>query len=346
VSYRLSKQSRGNIPCLMDQIVTAEQWEMKRLRIKNTWLDLLGTPPVTGLHTSKGNKVSFEVIEEVKESGYRRLDIQYATLDGDAIRAFLLLPNGTAVRGQIHPAILALHPTTPDGREDVATPEGRENRRYGLELVSRGYVVIAPDSISCGSRVFPGAEPFQTASFYQQHPNWTVVGKMLADHFRAVDLLSSLDVVDDQRIGVIGHSLGGYNGWFLAGLDDRIRAVASSCGFSMFTDDPDPNRWGQRDWFSHFPVITSLLQEDYIPFEWHEVAALAAPTPMFMWSGLKDHIFPNWEATVAGMADLEGLYNFLGEKSNFEFWLGLAAHDFPLQARRLAYDFLDLHLKN
>jgi dienelactone hydrolase len=343
MSYKLSERNLTTIPRLLDQIETGEQWAAKREIIEASWQSLLGTPPscfqeAKALH-------EFEIIEEINEPDHRRCEIRYTTLDGDEVKASLLLPVTCLNSGGKHPAILALHPTTPLGRLDIATKEGRENRMYALELVARGYVVLAPDSITCGSRIYPEAEAFQTAPFYERYPNWTVMGKMLADHKLAVDILCSLQEVDSERIGVIGHSLGGYNGWFLAGEDERIRAVASSCGFSMFTEDPELNRWGLRDWFSHFPSLTVSMKEDLIPFEWHEIAALAAPTPTWMWSGISDRIFPNWAPIAAGMEDLDSLYRWMGNADAFEFWMGNAGHDFPSQARSLAYQFLDRHLK-
>jgi dienelactone hydrolase len=344
MSYSLSQINAGSIPELLSGIETREAWEEKRERIRADWERLLGKPPVEGLHHRKRSGGGFEVLSEAAEEDHRRLTIEYESLDGDRIIAFLLIPNRAGSDLPVCPAVLALHPTSPEGKTDVSLSSGRDNRRYGLELVSRGYVVLAPDSITAGDRVYPGAEPYQTAPFYAQHPAWTAVGKMLADHIRAVDILESLAEVDGNRIGAIGHSLGGYNGWFLAGFDARVRAVVSSCGFSVFAGDPDPNRWGQRDWFSHFPEISAMLQEDRIPFEWHEVAALSAPTPMFMWSGINDRIFPNWSSIAASMTDLDKLYRFMGAEDRFEFWMGPAGHDFPPQVRKMAYEFLDRHL--
>ncbi|MGO4495503.1 dienelactone hydrolase family protein [Paenibacillus sp. 2RAB27] len=341
MSYKLSERNQGNIPHLLDRIETVGQWEFKRESIKAAWLKVLGTPPDS---FAAASAIGYEIMREEAMPDHRRLDIRYATFDGDQVEATLLLPNPYVFGEGKHPAVLALHPTASEGRLDIATPSGRKNRLYGLELVSRGYVVLAPDAITSGSRIYPGSEAFQSAPFYERNPRWTVVSKMLFDHMRAVDILCSVQEADSERIGAIGHSLGGYNSWFLAGLDERIRAVASSCGFSMFTDDPDPNRWGQRDWFSHFPSISDDLREDRIPFEWHEIAALAAPTPLWMWSGISDHIFPNWSAIACGMRDLDSLYKLLGRENSFTFWMGNAGHDFPEEARQLAYRFLDLHL--
>ncbi|MVO98645.1 dienelactone hydrolase family protein [Paenibacillus lutrae] len=340
MSYKLSERTLDTLPRLLEGIATTRQWQAKRSRIEAQWLQLLGKAPA-----AEECPRDYDIVMEEAEGGCLRRDIRYQTADGDHVTATLLLPDSCLTGKKRHPAVLALHPTAEEGRLDTASPSGRENRRYGLELAARGYVVLAPDSITCGSRIYPGSEAFQTAPFYEEHPEWTAVGKMLLDHMRAVDLLSSLPEVDGGRIGAIGHSLGGYNGWFLAGLDRRIKAVASSCGFSMFTEDPDPNRWGQRDWFSHLPALTESIREDRIPFEWHEIAALAAPTPLWMWSGMGDTIFPNWPAIGAGMNDLATVYGLLGQVDAYEFWMGHGGHDFPDKARSLAYDFLDAHLK-
>jgi len=345
VSHRLTELKHDAIPSLLANIQTTAQWEEKREAIRSSWHRILGTP--ASLHAERPGNLSgsYEIVGETKERDHVRQDIRYQTYDGDTVPAFLLIPNQLPSDGKC-PAVLALHPTTAEGRADVATPNGRENRMYGVELVSRGYVVLAPDSLTFGGRVYPEAEPFQTAPFYDRHPHWSMIGKMAADHMRALDLLCAMDVVDANRIGAIGHSLGGYNGWFLAAMDKRIRAVVSSCGFSMFTEDADPNRWGRRDWFSHAPVITDYLQNGLIPFEWHEIVALAAPVPMFMWSGIKDAIFPNWAAIAAGMADVDGLYRFLGAEERFQFAMGNAGHDFPPSMRETAYRFMDRWLKH
>ncbi len=68
------------------------------------------------------------------------------------------------------------------------------------------------------------------------HPNAlgyaSATVKAVWDNMRAVDLLRSLPEVDPERIGAIGHSLGGHNAIFTAVFDERIKVVVSSCGFT------------------------------------------------------------------------------------------------------------------
>lgn len=336
-------RTRGIEP-LLHNIDSLSDWKAKEARIRSIWLKRLGTPPAERMNDENVMNASYEVISQNEEIDHLRLYIRYGTNDGDTVFAYLLLPHKADQHNGKSPAILALHPTSESGKADISLEEGRENRRYGLELVKRGYIVLAPDSITFGDRVYEGEKPFQTSPFYEDNPAWTAVGKMLADHMHGLDILTSLPQVQADCIGVIGHSLGGYNGWFLAGMDERIKVVVSSCGFSMFSGDPEPNRWGKREWFSHIPSLTEDLEHGSFPFEWHEIAALAAPTPMFMWCGTRDAIFPNWHEITEGLSEIDNLYRFLNKEEHFECWIGAAGHDFPLDIRERAYRFLDQHL--
>lgn len=339
MSYSLEQLNRDGVPLLLEGIRSREDWEAKRRDTMNRWLRFIGGLP-------EPVALRYDVLSETEEDGHTRLHLRYDTVGGDVVTAYLLKPKrGGQDTGKKLPAVLALHPTANEGKDDTATASGRDNRRYGYELANRGYVVLAPDAITAGERVYEGASPYQTAPFYERYPEWSAVAKMIADHRQGVDLLVSLDDVDAGRIGAIGHSLGGYNAFFLAGVDERIRAVVSSCGFATFTGDANPNRWGRRDWFSHVPAVTDELEQGRVPFEWHEIAALAAPTPFFNWSGQADAIFPHWEPIARAMRDLHGLYEWLGVPERMMSLDGTSGHDFPKPVRAAAYDFLDTWLK-
>jgi cephalosporin-C deacetylase-like acetyl esterase len=51
---------------------------------------------------------------------------------------------------------------------------------------------------------------------------------------QALDVLEALPEVAVERIGVIGHSLGGHSGMFTAVFEPHIKAIVSSCGFTTF----------------------------------------------------------------------------------------------------------------
>lgn len=335
MSYRLSALAANRLPALWQADAGAEQWEERRKQILAVWKRYVGEMP-------EPTAPDMRILAKTQEADHVRLHITYATGFGDRVTAFLLLPSGCDGEqgGRRFPAVLALHPTHPSGKADIASPDARPNRAYGNELVARGFVVLAPDTITAGERIYEGYEAYQTAPFYEAFPQATAIGKMLHDHMQAIDVLGELPYVDHARIGAIGHSLGAYNAFMLAGWDRRIKAVAASCGLSSFAEDADPNRWGQREWFSHIPRLSEDIARDEVPFEMHEIAALCAPTPFFNWMGQTDHIFPHWHAIASASLEIDKLYTGLGYGERYRGLYGNTGHDFPEDIRRLAYDFL------
>lgn len=336
--YILSELNKTGIPPLLDHIDTPEKWARKKAEILKTWLEYMGGLPARP-------RVSCEVISEEKQKDHVRRKIIFNTVDGDKIPAFLLIPDAAAKGGKF-PAILALHSTNPYGKASVATAEGIKNRTYGYELVSRGYIVLAPDDLTSGERIYPGRRDFDASPFYEKYPEWSTVGKNTVDHLQAMDLLSQLDLVDAGRIGVIGHSFGAYNAYFLSAVDDRVKVVASSCGLNPFTNNSEPGHWGIRPFpYTHLPKVTPDLEKDRVAFEFNEIIALSAPLPMFIYAAQGDHLFPHWESVGACLLDVHKLYTWLKAEDRFVYYIGAGDHNFPPAMRLAAYDFLDQWLK-
>jgi dipeptidyl aminopeptidase/acylaminoacyl peptidase len=167
--------------------------------------------------------------------------------------------------------------------------------------------------------------------------------KAVWDNLRAADLITSLHEVDGERIGVIGHSLGGHNALFTAAFDRRLKVVVSSCGFTSFLKDDMPSWTGPR----YMPRIKSQFENDarQMPFDFSEVVASLAPRPFLAVAATKDDDFD-----VSGVRDViqsaGSIYELLGKRDHLHAIYPESKHDFPEQARKQAYEFLDTHLKN
>ncbi len=338
--YVLSELNKNGIPELLANIKTREDWAAKKAEIARTWLDYIGGLP-------KRPKVTYEVLSEEKLKDHVRKKIVFNSVDGDRIPAYLLVPDPAIFGTGKHPAILALHPTNPYGKTSIATAEGMRNRTYAYELVSRGYVVLAPDDLTSGERIYPGHRDFDAGPFYEKYPQWSTVGKNTIDHLQAMDLLGQLDGVDPDRIGVIGHSFGAYNAYFLSAVDERVKVVVSSCGLNPFTGNAEPSHWGVRPFpYTHLPKVTPDLAKDRVAFEFNEIIALSAPRPMFIYAAQSDHLFPHWQSVGACLVDVHKLYGWLGAEERFVSYMGVGDHDFPPEIRKASYDFLDKWLRN
>lgn len=331
-------------------------WPERRERIVGVWREYVGALPrplavswrtlaeerlpatgvgdaVTRLHIEYDAPAA-EHAEQAEQAGPTS-----PAADPERVTAYLLIPD--SARRRPAPAALALHPTHRRGKDVVSIPGVGANRYYGWELARRGYVVLAPDVVGSGERIAAGEEYWDTAGFYRRSPGWTVIGRMMTDHRQGVELLARLPEVDGERITAIGHSLGGYNSVFVAGLDERIRATVSSCGSSMWAGDPRPGRWFRGQPFIHLPRLGDDVDAGVVPFEWHEIAALVAPRPLLVFAAREDDCFPHYESVAAGMAEVRKLYTALDRPGDFEFLLGSGGHDFPPYVRQAAYAFLD-----
>jgi len=314
------------------RITSAAQWERRRGEIRQRVIDVMGKFP------PRQAPLDARTLSEEDTADYTRRKVSYLSAEGDRIPAWLLVPKRG---GKPWPAVLALHQTEAIGKDSAVGIGGAPHVRYGHELAARGFVVLAPDCITAGERVLAGSKPYVTEVFDRQHPEWSALGKMCSDHMRGIDYLETLDFVDRRRIGVIGHSLGAYNAFFLAAFDERIAAAVCSCGLSPLAMTSKPFAWARESWFVHLPRLRAYLRAGIVPFDMHEVMALVAPRPLFNYSARHDEIFPDAEAIEAAGAQVAGVYQLLGAAQNFVFLMQDGPHGFPPAVREQAYRWLE-----
>jgi pimeloyl-ACP methyl ester carboxylesterase len=169
--------------------------------------------------------------------------------------------------------------------------------------------------------------------------------KGIWNHARAVDLLESLPQVDRNRIGVIGHSLGGHNALFVAAFDPRLKAVVTSCGFNSFFAYAGGNLAGWSH-AGYMPRIATIYGNEpgRMPFDFTEVLAAIAPRPVFISAPLRDDNFP-----VSGVKDCViaagPVYRILGGADNLVAQYPDSGHEFPPQVRETAFEWLSRVLR-
>jgi len=318
-------------------IQTSAQWEQRREDIRERLFDTIGVPPVTRGTTS------IQIVGEEKLDEYVRSKISYCVGEGERITAYLLHPEKLTKPA---PAILALHQTVRSGKDEVVGLDGCPDFAYGHELAVRGYIVLAPDHLTAGERVYAGRGSFDSGPFYERYPNWSMVGKNLEDSKSAIDVLCALDYVDKDRIGVIGHSHGGHNAIFAAALDDRVKAAVSNCGLSVFSEEEERMEWSLAEGYIYIPRLRRYFLENIDPpFDLHEVAALIAPRPWLNISCYFDKAYGNQEFLAQVGTQLYRVYNLYNASRAFGYYMHGNDHSFPKSVRALAYEWLAQWLK-
>lgn len=154
---------------------------------------------------------------------------------GQVVPAYVLIPRDSRYTAPF-PGVVCFHQCNVDcliGKDAVVgKAPGRRDQAYGYELVNQGFVVLAPDTLNCGERNIPSIR--QKDEIRSCHAERD---KLLApypykfghDARLAVDVLQSLDQVDSERIGAVGHSGGGYHVLDAMAHDMRIKAGIASC---------------------------------------------------------------------------------------------------------------------
>lgn len=277
-----------------------------------------------------------KLITEEKLDGYTRKKITFAVEKGDRVPAWLLVPTGCTGK---RPAMLCLHQTINIGKDEPVGLGKQDSKAQALHLVKRGYVCLAPDYPSFGEYQYDFKAAFK-AGLYQSGTM-----KAIWNNMRAVDLLQSLPEVDADRIGAIGHSLGGHNTLYTAAFDDRIKVAVSSCGFNSFHKYYGGNLKG---WTSdrYMPRIASEYGNDpkRMPFDFDDVLLAICPRAVFAMAPLKDSNFE-----VSGVKDViakvEPAYKKLGVEAKLKAIYPDAGHEWPEAARKEAYEFADKFLK-
>jgi dipeptidyl aminopeptidase/acylaminoacyl peptidase len=311
-------------------IKTKADWEIRRNHI------LANVQKVMGKLPQPDQPVALDVkeLESIHVGSFTRKKLAYHTDSPDRrVHAYLLIPDGLL---EPAPAVLCLHQTTPIGKEEPAGLGTRKNLQYAKHLAERGYVTLAPDYPSFGEYKydFPASDGYTSGSM-----------KAIYDNVRAVDVLASLKEVDPNRIGCIGHSLGGHNSIFTAVFDPRIKAIVSNCGFTRFHKYYDGKLKG---WTSsrYMPLIDTQHgnDPDRVPFDFPELLACLAPRAFLASSPTHDDNFE-----VSGVRDsvasAQPIFKLLGAERKLQANYPDCAHDFPPEVRDVAYKFLDEQLK-
>ncbi len=308
-------------------VKNTDDWAKRVVHIRQGMERAMGKLP----DVSKKVDLNVRELSSEKTDKYLRKKIRFTPEANDEVPAWLLIPHDAKQHGQA--AMLCLHQTVAIGKDEPAGLGGKPTLHYAHELANRGYVCIVPDYPSFGEYKYD----FKTQGSHYASGSM----KAIWNNIRAVDLLTSLPEVDGNRIGVIGHSLGGHNSLFTAVFDTRLKAVVTSCGFTPFHDYYGGKVAG---WTSdrYMPRIRDVYENnaDKLPFDFYEVIAAIAPRGCFSNSPLHDSNFDIGGVRKA-YSKAEAVYDLFGQRSRLQLITPDCPHDFPDEARQAAYEWLD-----
>ena len=304
------------------------------LDLRERLINLLGGFPKTV-------PLSPRTIKSTDCGDFIREKITYQVDADEQVTAFLCKPKNITHRV---PAIVALHPHGGQyelGKSEVVGLRGNPEEFYALNLAKRGYVVIAADSICFEERqaktgYAKGVWYERVIAMRELMKGGCMAQKMIWDIKREIDYLQTLDFVDPERIGCIGHSMGSMQAWFTSMVDERLKVIV--CIASLFTYEVL-----FRDNIVHcfFPYIPNLITHG---IETTDLSKLIAPRPFLIGVGKRDEGTPLDGVKKVYESMLER-YRELGCEDRLKLVITEGGHEFSQELHEAAYAWLDKWLK-
>ncbi len=144
--------------------------------------------------------------------------VKHQVVMSEYISADLYLPEGAEERGERHPALLWLPPWPSTQGYHAAYRRGEQ---FYARAAREGFVVCCFDHIGSGRRVV------EAERFYQRHPEWSLLGKMVRDGQSALNVLQTLPYVDSDRTWAVGYGIGSLVGLHVAALEPRVAGLVA-----------------------------------------------------------------------------------------------------------------------
>ncbi|HJN15650.1 MAG TPA: dienelactone hydrolase family protein [Armatimonadota bacterium] len=302
-------------------ITTAEAWNARRGEIRAWWAEFMG------LELDNRCDLAPEVLSEETVGSVVRKLIRYRAEPDCWVEAYVLHP--AEVAGKL-PGVVVFHSTVDHTIRQPAGLEGPESKFMGLRLAEMGYVAACPRNFIwdyCGPLSYDEA----CAKLADRHPTWKGMGKMVYDGIRAVDYLETLDFVDMDRIGCIGHSLGAKEVVYAAAFDERLKAIVSSEGGIGL---------GYTNWEAPWYLGEGIKDETF-DHDNHEVLSLIAPRAFLLIGGESADGAISWPYIERA----KEVYDVVGAGDRVGLLTHTSGHAFPTVAQHCAYGWLDHFLK-
>lgn len=304
------------------------------------------------------SEYNMTVIATERRNGYEARKIRFNVSGWYSIPAYLLVPDE---KGPF-PAVVMLHDHGAHfsiGKEKMVRPFGvspevladaddwaercYDSQYTGDYFAQNGYVVLAIDALFWGERgrkegVSYEGQQALASNFLQMGTSWGAFINM--DDVRSAEFLASLSMVDKEKVGCIGFSMGAYRSWMLAALTDCIKISASICWMNttnhLMTLTNNQNK-GRSAYSMIIPGLRRYL-------DYPHTASIACPKPALFFNGAKDKLFP-----VEGVQDAYAIMRSVWDNQNAtdrlvtKIWE--EKHFFNREMQKETLEFFDKWLK-
>lgn len=310
---------------------TAEEWPAMKVGLQKQLREMLLLEPMP-------EKTDLKAVTtgKVERDRFTVENVHFQSSPGLYVTGNLYLP--AKIAGETSskaPAILYVCGHAAVKKDGVSYGNKVHYQHHGIWFARQGYVCLVIDSVQLGE-----IEGLHHGTYNLNQWWWACRGYSPAaaeawNCVRALDYLCSRPEVDAERLGVTGRSGGGAYSWWIAAIDDRIKAAAPVAGITDLKDYVvDDCIEGHCDCM----FFNNTHQWDY-----PQVAALIAPRPLIIVNTDSDDLFP-----IAGVSrtffQVRELYRKLGKAEDFALSCSPGGHVDSQEVQLAAFTWFNKYL--
>jgi len=313
----------------LSDVNSLAEWKKKRETYRKQLLEMLGLDPLpkkTPLQAAVTGKVDHEQFTVEK--------LHYQSRPGLYVTGNLYVPKNLDGKA---PAILYVCGHGRVKKNGVSYGNKTHYQHHGAWFARHGYVCLTIDTLQLGEIEGIHHGTYSHGMWWWIARGYTPAGVEAWNCVRALDYLQSREEVDPERIGVTGRSGGGAYSWWIAAIDERIKAAVPVAGI---TDLENHVVDGCVEGHCDCMFMVNTYRWDY-PM----VAALVAPRPLLISNTDRDGIFP-LDGVVRTYFKVREIYELYGELNNVALHITAGPHQDTQELRVHAFRWLNEHLKN
>ena len=312
------------------QLQTKQDWLNRQAQLRETLLRIVGPFP-------QKTPLNAQITGVVQKEGFRLEKVIYESMPSFFVTAGLFIPDD--LKGRT-PAILFC-----SGHSEAAFRR-LLYQQVVLNLVKKGFIVLAIDPIGQGERVYyfddktgesriggptkehsyPGAQCFISGASIARYFIW--------DGIRGIDYLLTRREVDPERIGCHGLSGGGTQSAYIAAFDERVKAVAPTGYITSFKRLSESIGVQDAEQNFYHGIASGIDHADLL--------TVRAPKPALIVATTRD--FFSIQGVRETFQEVKKAYDAFGEIENIQLVEDDYTHGYTRQNREAIYGFFQRHL--
>ena len=326
--YFRTETSKIRDSCLAD-VNTLEDWTKNRETYRQQLLEMLGLSPLPSRTDLKAT-----IIGKTEEKEFIVERVHFQSRPGLYVTGNLYLPRD--VKEPV-PAILYVCGHGRVRKDGVDYGNKVHYQHHGAWFARNGFVCLTIDTLQLGEIEGIHHGTYSHDMWWWLNRGYTPAGVEAWNCIRALDYLQSRKEVDPDRIGVTGRSGGGAYSWWIAAIDDRIKAAVPVAGI---TDLENHVVDGTVEGHCDCMFMVNTYQWDYA-----KVAALVAPRPLLISNTDRDGIFP-LEGVVRTHTSVRRIYELYHATDKLALHITAGPHKDTQELRVHAFRWFNHFLKN